>query len=137
MTTEKQSQLKLLIAHGKSKGYLTYAEVNDTLPDDIVDPEQIEDIINMINDMGITVHETAPDEDTLLLSENSVNDDDDDDADEAAATMAALDPPAASRRAPRAQMRCAAKMRCASKIRSLGHSVPRRCAAQPTPKRRK
>ena len=92
MTTEKQSQLKLLIAHGKSKGYLTYAEVNDTLPDDIVDPEQIEDIINMINDMGITVHETAPDEDTLLLSENSVNDDDDDDADEAAATMAALDP---------------------------------------------
>ena len=91
MSNEKQSQLKLLIAHGKAKGYLTYAEVNDTLPDDIVDPEQIEDIINMINDMGITVHEQAPDEDTLLLSENTVTDEDDD-AEEAAATLAALDP---------------------------------------------
>ncbi|MES1942598.1 RNA polymerase sigma-70 subunit RpoD [Salinisphaera sp. PC39] len=92
MSTEKQSQLKLLIAHGKEKGYLTYAEVNDTLPDDIVDPEQIEDIINMINDMGIAVHEEAPDEDALLLSENTVTDEDDDDAEEAAATLAALDP---------------------------------------------
>ena len=58
---DKKSQLRLLIAHGKQKGYLTYAEVNDTLPDDIVDPEQIEDIVNMISDMGITVHEQAPD----------------------------------------------------------------------------
>ncbi|MAA73163.1 MAG: RNA polymerase sigma factor RpoD [Salinisphaeraceae bacterium] len=93
MSNEKQSQLKLLIARGKAKGYLTYAEVNDTLPDDIVDPEQIEDIINMINDMGITVHEEAPDDDQLLMSENTVSDDDDDDdAEEAAATLAALDP---------------------------------------------
>ncbi|MEQ8798996.1 MAG: RNA polymerase sigma factor RpoD [Salinisphaeraceae bacterium] len=92
MSNEKQSQLKLLIAHGKEKGFLTYAEVNDTLPDDIVDPEQIEDIINMINDMGITVHEEAPDEDALLLSENTVSNEDDDDAEEAAATLAALDP---------------------------------------------
>ncbi|MCK5487652.1 MAG: hypothetical protein KAI86_15650, partial [Desulfobacterales bacterium] len=65
-TQEKQqSQLKLLIAKGKEQGFLTYAEVNDHLPNDIVDPEQIEDIVGMINDMGITVHEKAPDEDTL------------------------------------------------------------------------
>src|SRR5699024_9032917 len=88
---DKKSQLRLLIAHGKQKGYLTYAEVNDTLPDDIVDPEQIEDIVNMISDMGITVYETAPDDDSLLLSETTVNEDDDA-AEEAAATLAALDP---------------------------------------------
>ncbi|MEE8320258.1 MAG: RNA polymerase sigma factor region1.1 domain-containing protein, partial [Gammaproteobacteria bacterium] len=61
-----QSQLKLLIAKGKEQGYLTYHEVNDHLPAGIVDPEQIEDIINMINDMGITVHETPPDRDILM-----------------------------------------------------------------------
>ena len=58
---QQQSQLKLLIAKGKEQGYLTYAEVNDHLPNDIVDPEQIEDIVAMINDMGIKVHEVAPD----------------------------------------------------------------------------
>nr|WP_281272392.1 RNA polymerase sigma factor RpoD [Salinisphaera japonica] len=89
---DKKSQLRLLIAHGKQKGYLTYAEVNDTLPDDIVDPEQIEDIVNMISDMGITVHEQAPDDDDMTIAGNTVNDDDDDDAEEAAATLAALDP---------------------------------------------
>ena len=57
---ERQSQLKLLIARGKEQGYLTYAEVNDHLPSEIVDPEQIEDIVNMINDMGIPVYEKAP-----------------------------------------------------------------------------
>ena len=56
---ERQSQLKLLIARGKEQAYLTYAEVNDHLPAEIVDPEQIEDIVNMINDMGITVHELS------------------------------------------------------------------------------
>jgi len=91
MSKDKKSQLRLLIAHGKQKGYLTYAEVNDTLPDDIVDPEQIEDIVNMISDMGITVHESAPDDDSLLQSENTVSEDDDD-VEEAAATLAALDP---------------------------------------------
>ena len=93
MTVEKQSQLKALIARGKEKGYLTYAEVNDHLPDDIVDPEQIEDIVNMIADMGITVHEEAPDEDQLMMADAPVTDDDDDDdaAEEAAATLAALD----------------------------------------------
>jgi RNA polymerase primary sigma factor len=68
---QDQSQLKLLIARGKEQGYLTYAEVNDHLPNDIVDPEQIEDIVNMINDMGITVHEKAPDSEPMLLSDST------------------------------------------------------------------
>ncbi len=76
MNQDQQSQIKLLIAKGKEQGYLTYAEVNDHLPDDIVDPEQIEDIIGMINDMGITVHEVAPDADSLILPETPVADDD-------------------------------------------------------------
>lgn len=93
MSKDKKSQLRLLIAHGKQKGYLTYAEVNDTLPDDIVDPEQIEDIVNMISDMGITVHEQAPDEDDLAVTGSAADDADDDEAaEEAAATLAALDP---------------------------------------------
>ena len=54
---DRQSKLKQLIARGKEQGYLTYGEVNDHLPNDIVDPEHIEDIVNMINDMGITVYE--------------------------------------------------------------------------------
>ncbi|MGI9333067.1 MAG: RNA polymerase sigma factor RpoD [Gammaproteobacteria bacterium] len=87
---QQQSQLKLLIAKGKDQGYLTYAEVNDHLPDSIVDPEQIEDIIGMINDMGISVHEVAPDADALLMMENAVNDDDDE-TEEAAAALATLD----------------------------------------------
>jgi len=90
MSEQQQSQLKKLIAHGKEQGFLTYAEVNDHLPDDIVDPEQIEDIIAMINDMGIEVHEYAPDIDSLLLSDSSVNADDDV-AEEAAAALATMD----------------------------------------------
>ena len=86
---DQQSQLKLLIARGKEQGYLTYAEVNDHLPNDIVDPEQIEDIVNMINDMGITVYEKAPDAESLLLSDAAVTNDDDDD--EAAAALATVD----------------------------------------------
>jgi RNA polymerase primary sigma factor len=89
---QQQSQLKSLIAKGKEQGYLTYHEVNDHLPDGIVDPEQIEDIIGMINDMGIAVHETAPDEETLLLNEaTAAVDDDEDAAEEAAAALATLD----------------------------------------------
>jgi len=87
-TNDEQSQLKRLIAKGKEQGFLTYHEVNDHLPDDIVDPEQIEDIINMINDMGITVHETAPDIDALLMTETDV---DEEAAEEAAAAIAAVD----------------------------------------------
>ncbi len=87
MSEQQQSQLKKLIARGKEKGFLTYAEVNDHLPDDIVDPEQIEDIISMINDMGIEVHEFVPDTENLLLNENPVSADDDV-AEEAAAALA-------------------------------------------------
>ena len=90
MSEQQQSQLKKLIAQGKEQGFLTYAEVNDHLPDDIVDPEQIEDIIAMINDMGIEVHEYAPDADSLLLNDSSVNTDEDV-AEEAAAALAAVD----------------------------------------------
>ncbi len=84
-------QLKELIARGKEQGYLTYAEVNDHLPNDIVDPEQIEDIVNMINDMGIAVHEKAPDAESLALSETAVSSDDDDAAEEAEAALASVD----------------------------------------------
>jgi len=88
---DEQSQLKLLIAKGKEQGFLTYTEVNDHLPDDIVDPEQIEDIINMINDMGITVSETAPDPDALLLAEAPATQTDEDEVEEAAAALASID----------------------------------------------
>ena len=87
---DRQSQLKVLIAKGKEQGYLTYGEVNDHLPSEIVDPEQIEDIVNMINDMGITVYEKAPDAESLLLSDSAVSNDDDA-ADEAAAALATVD----------------------------------------------
>jgi RNA polymerase primary sigma factor len=89
-STEQQSQLKLLIARGKEQGFLTYAEVNDHLPNDIVDPEQIEDIVNMINDMGITVYEKAPDTESILLSDAPVATDDEA-AEEAANAIATVD----------------------------------------------
>ncbi len=89
----QQNEIKLLISKGLEQGYLTYAEVNDHLPDDIVDPEQIEDIIGMINGMGIEVHEVAPDAETLLLSDATPTRTDDDTvaAEEAAAALSALD----------------------------------------------
>src|SRR3546814_643290 len=88
-----QSDIKQLISKGLEQGYLTYAEVNDHLPDDMVDPEQIEDIIGMINGMGIEVHEVAPDADTLLLGDSNTGNREVDDtaAEEAAATLTALD----------------------------------------------
>ena len=86
---DRQSQLKLLIARGKEQGYLTYAEVNDHLPPEIVDPEQIEDIVNTINDMGITVHEKAPDAESLLLTDASAPDEEA--VEEAAAALAIAD----------------------------------------------
>ena len=79
----QQSRLKALIAKGKEQGYLTYAEVNDHLPQDISDPDQVEDIIQMINDMGIQVFEQAPDADELLMAEGDRS------ADEIAAAEAA------------------------------------------------
>ena len=85
----KESRLKELIAKGKEQGFLTYAEVNDHLPDDISDPDQIEDIIRMINDMGITVYEAAPDADELLTNEENTADEVA--AEEAAAALAAVE----------------------------------------------
>jgi len=87
---ERQSQLKLLIARGKEQGYLTYAEVNDHLPSEIVDPEQIEDIVNMINDMGIVVYEKAPDAEAMLLADTSSTPDEEA-VEEAAAALVAVD----------------------------------------------
>jgi len=86
---QQQSQLKQLIAKGKEQGFLTYSEVNDHLPPGIVEPEQIEDIVRMINDMGIAVHETAPDMIDQTLSDNAVSDDDA--AEAAAAAIASVD----------------------------------------------
>ncbi len=87
---DQQSQIRLLIAKGKEQGYLTYREVNDHLPDDI-ESEQLEDIVNMINDMGIQVHEVAPDADSIVITAD--NQDDEDAAEEAAAALAAtVDP---------------------------------------------
>ncbi len=80
---QQQSRIKELIARGREQGYLTYAEVNDHLPEDISDPDQVEDIIQMINDMGIQVYEAAPDADTLLMTDNDAS------ADEIAAAEAA------------------------------------------------
>ena len=85
---QQQSRLKELIARGREQGYLTYAEVNDHLPEDISDPEQVEDIIRMINDMGITVFEAAPDADALLLADSDA---DEAAAEEAAAALAAVE----------------------------------------------
>jgi len=85
----QQSQLKLLIAKGKEQGYLTYAEVNDHLPPDIIEADQVEDIISMINDMGIQVFEVAPEADELLMSDSNVTDEEA--AEEAAAALASVD----------------------------------------------
>jgi RNA polymerase primary sigma factor len=87
--TQQQNSIRDLIAKGKEQGFLTYAEVNDHLPDSVVDPEQIEDIVRMINDMGISVHEQAPEEDNTL-SDNAVSTDDDA-AEAAAAALATVD----------------------------------------------
>jgi RNA polymerase primary sigma factor len=87
--TPPQSRIKDLILKGKEQGYLTYAEVNDHLPEGISDPDQVEDIIQMINDMGIQVFEETPDADTLLLNENDSADDVA--AAEAAAALAAVE----------------------------------------------
>jgi len=93
MTTgqnQQQSRLKELISRGKEQGYLTYAEVNDHLPEDIASPDQIEDIIAMINDIGIKVYETAPDADDLVMAEEGASSDDDA-SEEAAAALAAVE----------------------------------------------
>ncbi|MGI9295447.1 MAG: RNA polymerase sigma factor RpoD, partial [Pseudomonadales bacterium] len=87
--TQQKSRLRELIARGKEQGYLTYAEVNDHLPEDIADPDQVEDIIQMINDLGIQVFEEAPDADALLMNDNESADEIA--AAEAAAALAAVE----------------------------------------------
>jgi RNA polymerase primary sigma factor len=94
MSTDKEkqkSQLKELIAKGKEQGYLTYAEVNDHLPESVTETEQIEDIIQMLNDLGIPVHERAPEADDLLMDEKPEASDDDVAAEEAAAVLASVE----------------------------------------------
>ena len=88
MVQAPQSRLKELITKGKEQGYLTFAEVNDHLPQDIIDSDQVEDIIRMINDMGIQVFENAPDTDTLMMSEGNT---DEDAAEAAAAALATVE----------------------------------------------
>ncbi len=87
---QKQSRIKELITRGREQGYLTYDEVNDHLPDDISDPDQVEDIIQMINDMGIRVYEVAPDADELLMTDGEASPDEIAAA-EAAAALAAVE----------------------------------------------
>jgi len=89
----QQSEIKQLISKGLEQGYLTYAEVNDHLSDDMVDPDQLEDIIGLISGMGIDVHEIAPDAETLILSDGNTGNREVDDtaAEEAAAALSALD----------------------------------------------
>lgn len=87
----RRMRLKKLIVQGKERGYLTYAEINDHLPDDMLDADQIESIISMINDMGITVHDEAPDAEVLLMSETSTAVTDDDVVEEAEAALSSVD----------------------------------------------
>ncbi|MEC8429624.1 MAG: RNA polymerase sigma factor region1.1 domain-containing protein, partial [Pseudomonadota bacterium] len=89
-TSQQQSRIKELIARGREQGYLTYAEVNDHLPEDISDPDQVEDIIQMINDMGIQVFEQAPEADDLLMNDGESSPDELAAA-EAAAALAAVE----------------------------------------------
>ncbi len=87
----RRVRLKNLIVLGKERSYLTYAEVNDHLPDDMLDAEQIENIIGMINDMGIHVYDEAPDAETLLMSEATPPVADDDVVEQAEAALSTVD----------------------------------------------
>ena len=87
----RRTRLKTLIVLGKERGYLTYAEVNDHLPDDMLDAEQIENVISMINDMGIQVYDVAPDAETLLMSDSAPTNTGDDAVEEAEAAVSTLD----------------------------------------------
>jgi RNA polymerase primary sigma factor len=87
----RRTRLKNLIVLGKERGYLTYAEINDHLPDDMLDAEQIENIISMINDMGIQVYDEAPDAETLLMSDAAPAVTDEDAVEEAEAALSTVD----------------------------------------------
>ena len=87
----RRMRLKRLIVQGKERGYLTYAEINDHLPDDMLDAEQIEGIVSIINDMGISVHDEAPDAEALLMSDAASAATDEDGAEEAEAALSTVD----------------------------------------------
>ncbi|UVS63348.1 MULTISPECIES: RNA polymerase sigma factor RpoD [Nitrosomonas] len=87
----RKMRLKKLIVQGKERGYLTYAEINDHLPDDMLDAEQIEGVISMINDMGISVHDEAPDAEALLMSDTATAVTDEDVVEEAEAALSSVD----------------------------------------------
>jgi len=87
----RRLRLKNLVVLGKERGYLTYAEINDHLPDDMLDAEAIENIIGMINDMGIQVYDEAPDAETLLMSESTPAVADEDAVEEAEAALSTVD----------------------------------------------
>src|SRR5258705_2047729 len=87
----RRTRLKNLIVLGKERGFLTYAEINDHLPDDMLDAEQIENIISMINDMGIQVYDEAPDTEALLMSDSTPTAPDEDAVEEAEAAGSTLD----------------------------------------------
>ncbi|MFP5075021.1 RNA polymerase sigma factor RpoD [Neisseria sp. WLZKY-1] len=92
LTPEEQRQrLRLLILQGKERGYITYAEINDALPDDMSDAEQIDNIVNMIQGLGIQVTEEAPDADTLLMNDSGTGMTDDDAVEEAEAALSSAD----------------------------------------------
>ncbi len=87
----RRMRLKNLIVLGKDRGYLTYSEVNDHLPDDMMDAEQIESIIGMINDMGINVYDEAPDAESLLISDATPTVADEDVVEQAEAALSTVD----------------------------------------------
>ncbi|EEV23356.1 RNA polymerase sigma factor RpoD [Enhydrobacter aerosaccus SK60] len=89
MSEHSTSQLATLIQLGKEQGYLTYAEINDQLPESVTESDQIDDIIQMLTDVGIKIFETAPDEDDIMLSDDA--DDDEIAVDEAAAVLASVE----------------------------------------------
>ena len=124
MTPEQQQSLKELIAKGKMQGYLTYSEVNDHLPGDVVDPEQMEEIICMINDMGIEVHEDRPDTDMIAETAVVTEDDEEEAAEVAAALVSSVDTELGRTRR-RAENRQADRGRdqpCCQRTRSLPRS---------------
>ena len=88
---EQRERLRRLIIQGKERGYITYAEINDALPDDMSDAEQIDNIVNMIQGLGIQVTEEAPDADSLLMNDNSTAITDEDAVAEAEAALSQAD----------------------------------------------
>ena len=88
---EQRARLRQLIILGKERGYITYAEINDHLPDDVSDTDQIENIVSMISGLGIQVSEEAPDADSLLMNDGATGVTDEDAVAEAEAALSSVD----------------------------------------------